>query len=99
MVSLLPDPGWVGNHPYQNKHEPEDIHGLIVRRIDADDAKHVGQELEEGRDDNHPTIAFAMDNSLGHVGAESEAKENGKEICGWKTWAKGPLGCFLVFEH
>ena len=29
-------------YSYQNKTKPEDIHGLIFRRVDAPDAENVG---------------------------------------------------------
>lgn len=40
-----------------------------------------------------------MKNGLGNVGTKSDAKENDKEICGWKIWTKGPLGCLFIFEN
>lgn len=85
-------------HPYQNEDEPKDIHRLVVRCVDAANAKHVCQKLQEGRGNNHPTVALPMDHRLGNVGAESDAEENDKEICGGKTRAKRPLGRVRVFE-
>ena len=39
-----------------------------------------------------------MQDSLGDVGAESEAEENGEKVCGRKTGTKGPLGCLRILE-
>lgn len=98
-MSFFPYWGCIENHPYQYKHEPENIHRLIIRHVDAADAKNVCQELQKSRGNDHPAIALSIENGLGNVGTESDAKKNDKEICGWKTWTKGPLSCVLIFEN
>ena len=98
-MSFLPVRAALEIYPYQYEHEPKNIHRLIVGRVDAADAKNICQKLQEGRRNNHPTIALSMEKGLSNVGTESDTEENDKEICGWKTRAKGPLGCFLIFEN
>ena len=97
-MSFFPYPGGVEKHAYQYKHEPEDIHRLIIRHVDAADAENICQELQKSRGNNDPAIALSIENGLGNVGTQGDAKENDEEIGGWQTWTKRPLGCILIFE-
>lgn len=39
-----------------------------------------------------------MEDCLGNVGAENEAEEDDKEVCGGKTRTKGPQSCLQILE-
>ncbi len=66
--------------------------------IDAENAEYVTAHLPQGSHRDDPAVALSVDDGLGDVCGQGEAKENGVEVGGADAWAEvWPLGFGVIF--
>lgn len=81
---------------YQYQDEPNRVKRFICNVLDTEDTEHVARHLPQCSHCYDPTVAFAVYDGLNNVRGESEAEENGEEICGSRIWTKvWPLGVWI----
>lgn len=67
---------------YQNQNKPNDSRGIAGWIFDAHDSKDVIDGLKKSRHDDHPAIAFAVDDCLRHMTCGGQSEKNREEISG-----------------
>ena len=73
---------------YQHQYEPDRVVRVICNVLNTENSKHVAGRLPQRSHCYDPTVTFAVDDGLDDVRGESEAEEDGVEVCGPRVRAE-----------